>query len=433
MSQSEYISKKLLKELDKLIEIARKKNNRLNHTIVFSSLFAHNFNMDNFNEIIDYFIRNDVEIIFENVELEDMNDDDFDKLRDSMEPFDQTKIEIIKKNLSMDLIIKRLQHNEIDLMPDFQRKAGLWNKQQKSRLIESLMLRIPLPAFYFDGSKEDNWLIIDGLQRLTTFKEFFVDKSFRLHNLEFLVDFEGCGYQDLPRTYVRRMEETELIAFVIKPGTPSSVKYNIFKRINTSGLELNSQEIRHALYQGQATDFLKKLSNNDNFLKATCESIRDDRMRDREFVLRYIAFREKGIEEYEGYIDDYLNEAMEEINNYDTSRLNRIESQFDKAMELSFDIFGNRAFRKMYKQTGRRNPINRALFDGWAVCFSKLSDEELEMLRNNGEQVIDRFIKLMNQDEQFADNYLNSSKKSAIKGRFNNIGTIVEEVLNAPK
>lgn len=429
MYGSENLSERLLNELSKLIRIAKKKDYKLNYTTVLNLLFEHKFNMDHVDDVFNYFIQNEIEIVSEGVEPEEKNVYHYKKMCRNIEPFDQTKIDINMHTPTLDLIIKRLENKEIDLMPDFQRKAGLWNAEQKSRLIESLMLRIPLPAFYFDGSNDENWLVIDGLQRLTTIKEFFIDEKLKLQNLEFMTDYQGCTYKDLPRTYIRRMEETQIIAFTIKPGTPPPVKYNIFKRINTSGLELSDQEIRHAIYQGKATSLLQKLSKNENFLLATCKSIKKERMEDREFILRFIAFRERDISEYEGYIDDFLNSTMELINNFDDERLEYIEQQFNMGMKLSYYIFGNRAFRKMYSLDGRRNPINRALFDTWSICLSRLLDEEIGKVKKNKEKILDDFIKVMNEDKKFANSYLNSSKTSAVKERFKIIKRIIEGVI----
>jgi len=105
----------------------------------------------------------------------------------------------------MDLLIKRIEYEEINLNPDFQRNANIWTDKAKSRLIESLLIRIPLPAFYMDATKEDEWLIIDGLQRLSTFKSFILDQMLVLKDLEFLQDLETNKYSDLSRNYTRRI------------------------------------------------------------------------------------------------------------------------------------------------------------------------------------------------------------------------------------
>lgn len=120
-------------------------------------------------------------------------------------------------------------------------------------------------------------------------------------------------FAELPRTFTRRIEETNIIAYIVKGGTPSNVKYNIFKRINTGGLELKPQEIRHALYQGAATNIYQRLAKLPEFQMATTYSIRDDRMKDQEFVLRFIAVCYYGIEKYKGVPDNYLNGSKEKI------------------------------------------------------------------------------------------------------------------------
>ena len=133
--------------------------------------------------------------------------------------------------------------------------------------------------------------MIDGLQRLTALKRFIVDKDFKLKGLEFLTDHEGKGYDELPRSFQRRIEESQITVYQVERGTAEEVKFTIFRRINTGGLPLTTQEIRHALNQGPATVLLKELVTYEEFLKAIDWGISDERQEQRELFLRFLAIR----------------------------------------------------------------------------------------------------------------------------------------------
>jgi len=413
---------KLKSDINDLLIVAKIHDGKLNSTTIYNFLTSYPNGVSCYTEIEDFLIQNNIEILKDDVE----NDSDEESIVDRIQPFDASKIDIIMKPLIMDSLLKRLRHGEIDLTTDFQRKAGLWNIVQKSRLIESLLLKIPLPAFYFDGSDNDKWLIIDGLQRISVLKEFIIDKTVKLKGLEFLSDFNGLGYDKIPRTYTRRIEETSIIAYIVNPGTPKNVKYNIFKRINTGGLKLESQEIRHALYQGKATKLVKTMAESSVFLNTTTGSINSDRMLDREFANRFIATCYYGLSNYEGSVDVFLNDTLEYINNSPDEKLDEIINTFENVLHSVYSIFGIHAFRKMVDD-GKRRPINKALFEAWCYVIFKSSVEKVNTLIENSKSLIEKFI-LLCTDEKFLNSLKNSDKMS-IEHRITAIENIIKEVL----
>lgn len=218
--------------------------------------------------------------------------------------------------------------------------------------------------------------------------------------LQYLRDFNGFTFDDLPRQYARRIKETPIIAFTVEKGTPDAVVFNIFQRINTGGVILTDQEIRQALYQGAATELIQRLAESEEFLEATQRAISPARMADREYVTRFLAFTELDYKKYyKGNIDNFLIKALRQVNNYDKDQIARLEKKFKNIMGFCSAVFGKYAFRK-YNTNWRRGPVNKAIFEIWAVCFSELTEDELQQIVKRKDEFLTAFGKLL-QDSEF--------------------------------
>ncbi|WP_299193593.1 DUF262 domain-containing protein [uncultured Litoreibacter sp.] len=345
-------------------------------------------------------------------------------------PFDPEKIKIARETKTVSLLDTRITHGEIDLFPDFQRNSGLWTSRQKSRLIESLLLRIPLPAFYVACDQDENWAVVDGLQRLSTIHTF-IHGQFQLTGLEYLVQFDKSKFDDLPRSMQRRIEETELVLNVIQPGTPEEVMFNIFSRINTGGMTLNGQEIRHALNKGPARAYLMNLANSNEFLAATESSISTKRMLDRECVLRFLAFWLRHWEQYQNNdLDGFLNTTMKALNRMENADLGAASDAFRRSMVLAKNVFGDDAFRKRYSIEDPRKPISKPLFEIWSVCLAKLTQEQGEVLLSRRNAVQTAFSELLRDDREFEAAITNSTNVPArVHKRFQAIEDLIARVL----
>lgn len=346
-------------------------------------------------------------------------------------PFlDSSKIAIVPKTLSVEAIVKKIKYEEINLDTEFQRKRSLWKNDVKSQLIESFMVQLPVPPMYFDGHA-DNWLVIDGLQRLCTLKEFVLEQKLVLSDMEYLPDYNGCRFDDLPRIYQRRIEEAQIAFYLILPGTPVDVKYSLFKRINTPGLKLEPQEIRHALYQGRATKFLQELAESSMFRKATDNDVPSDRMQDREMVLRYFAIKYLGEEVYKKHtLDGYLCEAMNFLNEQeDESFFENNRTIFFKTLECCYKIFDKFAFRRISKnRPNDKKPFNSTLFESWMNAISELDDIQKEILILHKKELIERYVDELDKRSTFnAD--ISSGKYRSFVRRNNTVRELIQEVL----
>jgi len=379
---------------------------------------------------------------------------------ENLEPFDPEEISIDTKPVVMDSLVRRLIQGTIRLAPAFQRNE-IWDLERKSRLIESLMLKIPLPMFYVSADEKGNWDVVDGLQRLTTIKEFILGndflktgdeesrgKGFKLQDLEFWGDkYNNSNFNQLPQILINRIFETEFRFTIINPGTPEEVKRNIFKRINTGGMPLTSQEIRHALYQGKSTELLKELVGDIDFKTAISDSVDDSRMAARELILRFLAFSVRSYEDYPktSDMDKFLSDTMRLINimpELPTRELKKIfkdspipvprftdieilRERFKKGMKRSHILFGDHTFRKSFG-SNRRSPINKTLFEVWGNLLADLDEKAFECIGSNKEKFLNDYHTALS--EQFFANLISrdSWKYSGVQSRYKGLKRLID-------
>ena len=353
-----------------------------------------------------------------------------DPAENIIDPFDPGHIRIRTSTLLIQQLVSRISYNEIDLTPDFQRLRGIWNPKRKSRLIESLLLKIPIPVFYVAADDQDNWSVVDGLQRMSTINDY-VTGQFSLQRLEYLTQFNGVAHGELPRGMQRRISETELVVNVIEPGTPEEVMLNVFLRINTGGMMLNGQEIRHAIHPGPVRDYLRNLAESEEFMVATGGTIPTKRMEDRECILRFLAFHVEPWAEYDtGGLDGYLGQTMERINRMTPQRRKRLARDFKKAMCAAHAIFGDNAFRNPSTSKSGRSKISRALFEVWSVRLARCSRAEIDELAKRRREVRESFKRLIEEDDDF-DRSISYSTGTVwrVHKRFEAVEELVQEFI----
>ena len=361
-------------------------------------------------------------------------------------PFDPSKIDIQVKSISISNLQSRLKNDELDLTPDFQRQANVWDLKRKSRLIESVLLRIPLPSFYFSEDDDGVYSVVDGLQRLCTLFHFmdFAElnrvtgarlNALRLTDLQYLKESEGLSFAELDRKFQRRISELEITANIIRPGTPPAVKFNVFARLNQGGMPLTAQEIRNAIYSGVWRRKLRALAESQEFLKVTERKIRTQRQQDLELVLRFVALwqLESPFMRPSGKtLDDFLNETVDcTLRHWDDRKWHEAALAFNRALVAAGRIFGKHVFRKSVGYL-QRSPINRGLFEAQLISLSRMHAEQIDRLISRREHVNSSLKEALKYGTLLSTSLLYATGSAdASNARIDEITRIFSEVLNA--
>jgi len=353
----------------------------------------------------------------EDTRVEDQNDDG-----GSIYPFDpiNENIDIAEDPFSVFEYLRQLGKGKINLNPEFQRNK-VWSREKQSFFIESILLNFPLPPIYLNQTKESTYIVIDGLQRSTTLQEYYSD-GFDLCGLEAIPGYNGKKFSDLPESLQSKFENKKLAVYVLKPSTPLVVIYDLFKRINTGGTQLNRQEVRNCIFIGKSTVLLKELANEECFKKAIDYGVLSRRMKDREVVLRYLAFRWFDYKaEYTGDMSDFLESAMKRINKLPDEKIVEIKDDFYHVMKMAFKIWNKMSFRIPSSTT--RGFINIAVLE--TVC-NYLSAYSEEYINRNVNEIYDNYFKLIF-DSVYNDAVTKSTgNKAKVLNRFK----LVFEILN---
>jgi Uncharacterized conserved protein len=352
-------------------------------------------------------------------DVEGMDHDDDVSLGDY--PIDTVLIR--NENRTVHDVIRRVEKGGYVMDPDFQREF-IWPEDKQSKLIESVLMRIPLPVFYLAENTKGQMVVVDGLQRLSTFQRF-VNNKLKL-KLPHQPDLNNKKFEDLSPKLQNRVEDSNLILYLIDAKVPTQALLDIFERVN-SGVPLTRQQMRNCLYMGSATKFLKAESKTDLFYNATGGSLAPENMRDREFINRFCAFKLLGFNQYKGDMDAFLARALESMNGMNKVDLAKLSSSFKISMRNNFLVFGKHAFRKHDINKHSRSVINASL---WDVMSTGLSSYPEHVVESRKKQLINGLQDLFS-DETFNDSItLGTNQVNRVRDRFNKADTMFKAVFH---
>ena len=347
-------------------------------------------------EILDIgTIESDLDVIESDLDTKDQDTEE----EGGLYPYDPTKEDIDVREEAQtvyELVIRKWEKGLVRIDPEFQRNF-VWKLPDMSKFIESVILNFPIPPVYLNQNVNGELIVIDGRQRLTTLRKF-LKNEFRLTSLNVLKELNGKNFEDLGKLSFglqAKIEDKKMLIFMIKPSVSLKVVYDIFYRINTGGTQLERQEIRHCIFQGKSTELLKTLSEKEYFKEAIDYGIKPTRMKDREAVLRCLAFRVLPMDTY-AYMSSFVEKAMVKINNMEIVQIEAIEKEFERTIKWSYKIFGNKNFRIPTKQT--RGVINIAVMESLVSFLSKYPDEFLERNQNT---IYNNFFEHLIQESEY--------------------------------
>lgn len=365
-----------------------------------------------------------------------------------LDPYNPDDIKVRSGQFPVFQIFDMIKKKDIDLNPDFQRHL-VWDMKRKSRLIESTLLGIPLPVFYFSQDKDGVFHVVDGLQRLTTIRDFMSNK-FYLRNLEHLKMCEGRYFEmdenikeskALERRFQRRIEQTQLSVNIIESSSPPKVKYDIFRRINEGGKPLNQQEIRNSLAKPHTRKLLRDMVYSDAFILATSGNIEkrepgvsDQRMGAQEMALRFVGFClvKQGKSTYQGDMNSFLDDTLDKINMMTEMELNELREQFLRAMANCVHMFGPFCFRKCLSPHllpgAPRQLINKSLFTTWSVATCEIQPKIVKKLPLGAFSKI-LAIELDKKEEYYTVVTLRTNDRRYLESAFNITEQLIKENL----
>ena len=319
-------------------------------------------------------------------------------------------------------VCRRIEQGFYVMDPDFQRDF-IWKDDKQSRLIESVAMRIPLPVFYLAEDEEGRMIVVDGLQRLSTFERFLADDlKLRLADRP---DLHGKRFSELGAKLQNRIEDCNLTFFIMDARVPDRARLDIFERVN-GGEPLSRQQMRNCLYMGKATRFLKNEAHTDVFLRATGRSLRSDTMRDREFLNRFCAFQILGVKQYHGDMDRFLGDCLRTMNGMEDDELVFLRDDLRRTLQSNYDVFGKHAFRKQRPGVTRRSVINASL---WDVMSTGLARYDRRRVLENTSSLQDAFLGLLAyEDFNTAITYATNDDKR-VRARFEMTRSMLQEVL----
>jgi len=315
---------------------------------------------------------------------------------------DSKNIMIEKNDRSLSEFYRWYGQKRLEINPEWQRQY-VWDKKRASRLIESFLMDIPIPVVYLYKHDSGNYDVIDGVQRLTSVFNFFDDKL-KLSSLELMPELEGKLFSELDMGQKNKLNDVTLRTFELSPKTSDDLLFIIFERLNTGGMALSEMEIRNCIYRGKLNSLIRELAIWEEFTNILNQNDISKRMKDRELVLRFLAFYERGYNKINTSLKGFLNDLFENYRNPTDRKLKEFEKIFKKSIQSAFTVFGKNAFRiRKLDSNGNgqwNRRLNASIFQVISVSFAEY---ERIQITQRADAIFEEYLDLISSDRRWFD------------------------------
>ncbi|MBY6109113.1 DUF262 domain-containing protein [Halomonas sp. DP1Y21-3] len=339
-------------------------------------------------------------------------------------PPNQRKLHTESYDYSISTIYEYLKSEHI-YIPRYQR-SYVWDRSQASKLIESLVIQCPIPILYLEQSYDSRFSVIDGNQRLTSIK-LFLNDEFSLKGLTAYPELDGLFWSDLDPRIQRHIKNRTLRCIAILPDTHPQIKFDVFERLNTGSVKLNSQELRHGIYHGPLIDKVEKLAKSAKWKEVTRIKA-DKRMRRSELVLRYLAMA-NDLESYFKPLTGFLNQFAEKYQFASSETLEKFEDDFTQAVEKIHTLYGDLSFRPFNHEFKAQNAINTALLDAQMIAVHRLERPLHSFSQREREKLWKATADLFDERDFSMTIGAGTSSRSSVLGRIEKFSVFLNEQL----
>jgi hypothetical protein len=298
-------------------------------------------------------------------------------------------------DLSVQTLLEQWTTKQL-VLPDIQREY-VWDYAKASRLIESLLLNIPIPVLYFAETDEAKYEIFDGHQRVRSIVNY-LGGVYPLSGLAVLREYRGLRYLELPDREQRFLRMRTLRTILISIDSHPNMKFEIYERLNTGSISLNAQELCNSIYRGPFNDLLHELANIPTFRTLMGTKTPRKRMVDEEAILRFFAMREN-LGTYRTPLKKFLNEFMSSARSADAKQIEAYRNTFVQTIDTATALLGQSAFRVLGPNgQPSETAVNRALLEAQLLACSWVVNQALP-----NANAVKRSVAALFQDETFTD------------------------------